>query len=141
MELLSTGLLKTMLNNKKNYFQLLTIIILGLVLRLIISNQSFWLDEAAQAWESSRPLNQQLKIIGDFQPPLYHLWVHLFTYFGSGEVWLRLASIIPGIITIFYTYQLGRLLFNKKVATISSLLLSTSQFHIFYLFRLHLSME
>ena len=48
------------------------IIVGALLLRLILINSSFWLDEAAQALESIRPLSQQLQIQNDFQPPLYH---------------------------------------------------------------------
>lgn len=72
----------------------IAILLLALILRLLLINHSFWLDEAAQAIESARPLSQQLEIAKDFQPPLFHLWLHLFTYLSHAEWWLRLASLI-----------------------------------------------
>ena len=108
------------------------ILFLGLGLRLILINQSFWLDEAAQAIESFRPLGQQLDIAGDFQPPLFHLWVHLFSYFGKSEAWLRSASLIPGMVSIYFIYLIGVMIWNKKAGLVASLLLATSNFHIFY---------
>ena len=52
--------------------------LLALGIRLIHLSQSFWLDEAAQALESARPLTEQFELSGDFQPPLFHLLVYLF---------------------------------------------------------------
>jgi glycosyltransferase involved in cell wall biosynthesis len=108
------------------------VVVLALVLRLPLLNGSFWLDEAAQALESVRPLSQQFDIIPDFQPPLYHLVVHLLTYVSHVNGWLRLASLIPGVITIWLTYKLGRLLANQTVGLWATLFLATSQFHLFY---------
>jgi uncharacterized membrane protein len=108
------------------------ILILALLLRLPLLNGSFWLDEAAQALESVRPLSQQLDIAADFQPPLYHLWLHLFTYFGTAEWWLRLASLIPGIVTIYFTIKIANQFTSTKRALLAGLLLATSQFHLFY---------
>lgn len=105
----------------------------ALVLRLPLLNGSFWLDEAAQALESVRPFSQQLDIIPDFQPPLLHYIVHFASYAGRAEWWLRLwGALIPGLVTIWATYQLGKKWFNERVALTASLLLATSSFHIFY---------
>ena len=65
------------------------ILLLALILRLPFLNGSFWMDEAAQALESARPLSQQLDIIPDFQPPLIHLILHFAMYLGREEWWLR----------------------------------------------------
>lgn len=113
--------------------KLLFVIILAITLRLPQLNSSFWLDEAAQALESARPLSQQLSIVNDFQPPLLHLIIHFAQYFSHNEVWLRFwGALLPGILTVFITYQLGVKLFSKKIALVASLLLATSSFHIFY---------
>jgi len=106
---------------------------LALVLRLPLLGGSFWLDEAAQALESARPLAQQFEIIPDFQPPLIHLLVHFALYFGRSEWWLRtVAALIPGLISIWATYQIGKRLGLEKVGWWAALLLTTSSFHIFY---------
>jgi len=109
------------------------ILALGLLLRLPHLNASLWLDEAAQAQESSRPFSQQLQIRDDFQPPLIHLIVFVLLQFSKNEAWLRLgAAVIPGLITLWGTVVIGRKFFSKKTGILSGLLLATSSFHIFY---------
>ncbi|MFH2118352.1 MAG: glycosyltransferase family 39 protein [Candidatus Paceibacterota bacterium] len=117
---------------KKNSL-LWLILLFALLLRLPLLNGSFWLDEAAQALESVRPLSQQLDIVPDFQPPLMHLLVHFAAQVSTGEWWLRLwGALIPGLVTIWATFKLGEKLFNKQVAIVASLLLATSSLHVFY---------
>ena len=109
------------------------ILLFALLLRLPLLNGSFWLDESAQALESARPFNQQLDIIPDFQPPLLHYITHFAIYFGQSEWWLRLwGALIPGLITIWASYQIAKKLFSEKVALWTTLLIATSSFHIFY---------
>ena len=48
--------------------------IVGFFLRLILANQSFWLDEGASIEIASTPLiNFVAKMAGDFHPPLFYL--------------------------------------------------------------------
>jgi len=109
------------------------ILIFALILRMPLLNGSFWMDEAAQALEVIRPLSQQLDIIADFQPPLLHLILHFAQYFSYSESWLRLiGALIPGLITILFTYKIANQMFGKKTATLAALFLTTSAFHIFY---------
>ncbi len=105
----------------------------GLILRLPLINGSFWLDEAAQALESSRPINQQFQIVEDFQPPLLHLILHVAQYVSHHEWWLRsVGALLPGLATILATYFIGVGLGGRKLGVIASLLLATSSFHIYY---------
>jgi uncharacterized membrane protein len=125
------------MRNNNGFFSswlgIVLIILFALLLRLPFLDGSFWLDEAAQALESVRPLSQQLHIRDDFQPPLLHVLVHFATYFGQAEWWLRtIGALIPGLITVYFTYKIGNLLANRNVGYISSLLLATSSFHIYY---------
>jgi glycosyltransferase involved in cell wall biosynthesis len=108
------------------------VVLLALVVRLPLLDGSFWLDEAAQALESARPLALQFDIIPDFQPPLFHILVHLLTYVDHANWWLRLASLIPGLLTVWLTYKIGRLEFNQTVALLAAIFVATSQFHLFY---------
>ncbi|MEA2056829.1 MAG: glycosyltransferase family 39 protein, partial [Patescibacteria group bacterium] len=113
--------------------QLFFILLLALGLRIPLLSGSFWLDEAAQALESSRPLWQQFDIIPDFQPPLIHLLTHFALYVSSQEWWLRLISaLIPGLITIWAVYKIGHRFFSKRTGNLASLLLATNSFHVFY---------
>ncbi|MCC6711457.1 MAG: glycosyltransferase family 39 protein, partial [Candidatus Pacebacteria bacterium] len=109
------------------------ILTFAFALRLPLLTGSFWLDEAAQALESTRPFSQQLDIVPDFQPPLLHYLVHFAQYFSHQEWWLRFwGALLPGLITIWAGYQLAKKLYSEKVAFWASLLLATSSFHIFY---------
>jgi uncharacterized membrane protein len=109
------------------------VLLLAIVLRIPFLTGSFWLDEAAQALESARPWSQQFEIAEDFQPPLLHLLVKVALYGGTSEWWLRtIGAIIPGLLTILVTYQIGKQLVSEKVGAIAGLLLATSSWHIFY---------
>lgn len=114
-------------------WQIVLILFFALIVRVPLLNGSFWLDEAAQVLESSRPLAQQLSISDDFQPPLIHIIVHFLLFFSSNEAWLRLgAALIPGLITIWCVYEIGKQVKNKSVGVLSALLLTTSSFHIYF---------
>ncbi len=112
------------------------IIILALLVRLPLITGSFWLDEAAQALESSRPLLEQLNLTPDFQPPLLHLITYLALKVSSQEWWLRLiGAVIPGLITIFLTQQMAQVWIetkNKFVKALPAIFIATSSLHIFY---------
>lgn len=117
----------------KHRFVIVGILIFSFLLRLPLLNGSFWLDEAAQALESARPLVQQLDIAYDFQPPLLHLITHFALYISRSEWWLRtFGALIPGIISIWATYQIGKKLADTKTAIWASLLMATNSFHVFY---------
>jgi len=127
------------------------VLMLALLLRLVRLNDSFWLDEAAQVLESARPLAEQLQIAGDFQPPLMHLvtffWLRFLALFGAEriEALVRfLPSVIPGIISVWTSYQLALQIGptpstvkkeNQKrqsLALMTALFIATSPLHIFY---------
>lgn len=112
------------------------ILILALVLRAIKLDQSFWLDEAINVVNAQNlPLWEYLTRypIGDFHPPLYFailwIWSHLF---GFTEWVVRIPSVIFGIASVFMTYLLGKLIFEKKVALLAGLFLSLSPLHVYY---------
>lgn len=115
------------------YFPEIAIVLFALILRLPLLGGSFWLDEAAQALESARPLTQQLEIIPDFQPPLMHIITHFAMDISNSEWWLRtIGALIPGLITVWATYRIGKKLICQYGAIAAALLLASSSFHIFY---------
>lgn len=62
---------------------------LGLILRLILSNQSFWLDEGASIMAARVPLAQFFTYIkADFQPPVYYLFLKLWLPLAGNSEWL-----------------------------------------------------
>ena len=112
------------------------ILILGLILRLISINQSFWLDEATSIFVAgnmsfSQILNQFSP--GDFHPPFYYFLLKIWvTVFGVSEVGARSLSIIVGLATIFVVYLIGKAIKNRKVGLLSAALLATSGLHVYY---------
>lgn len=108
------------------------ILLLSLILRLVNLNQSFWLDEAAQVIESARPLSQQLNIVSDFHPPLFHLLLHFWMKAGTSEVWIRILPLIFGISSIYLIYKLAQTFGNKTFAYLSAFLLAVSPYHLWY---------
>ena len=111
---------------------ILIILFLGLILRLINLNQSYWLDEAAQVIESQRPFIKQFDIAADFHPPLYHLLLHFWLKFGTSEVFVRLPSVFMGVASIYIFYKISRVLKYKSAGLLGALLLAVSSFSVYY---------
>ena len=115
-------------------------ILLGVtfLLRWPLLTGSFWLDEAAQIAESSRPWSQQLMIVGDFQPPLLHLATWLTQQFSHAEWWLRLwGAVIPSLIASWAMFQLILIWWPKTTDAKSKIiwlggLLATNSLWVFY---------
>lgn len=106
--------------------------LLTLILRLPLLSGSFWLDEAAQALEVVRPWHQQLSLAADFQPPLFHLILHIWQYFGHQEWWLRLVSVLSGLGSVLVFSALAWRWQGRRAGIIVGLLLATSSLHVFF---------
>jgi uncharacterized membrane protein len=111
------------------------ILFLSLILRLISLNQSLWLDEATTALVSKMSLADLITkfMPGDFHPPLYYLlmkgWGSLF---GTSEIFLRIPSVIFGVLTIYFIYLIAKKIFDLKTAVVASVLAATSGLLIYY---------
>lgn len=112
------------------------IVIIALALRLIILDQSLWLDEAINVNNAANLDIGSLIFVyslGDFHPPLYHLilrgWILLF---GTSEIMIRLPSVILGVANVLVIYLIGKKLFEQKTALIAATLLATAPLHIYY---------
>lgn len=94
---------------KKTNIFLIVILVISFLYRLIAINQSFWLDEAIQAWAVSHfNLFTLLKnyMPGDFNPPLSHVITFIFVkFFGSSELVLRLPSVLAGVGLVWVCYK------------------------------------
>lgn len=110
------------------------ILLIALILRIPLLNQSLWLDEAIQALAlmgRKGPLLQYA--LADFQPPLYHFLLSAWTnLFGYSEIALRTPSLLFGIASIYFTIKLVRKISDTKTAHIAGLLLATNPLHIYY---------
>lgn len=112
-------------------------LLIGLGLRLIAIEQSFWLDEAISiqtatgysAWQIITQFSPT-----DFNPPLYYIVLHFWLkIFPPTEFFIRLPSVIFGIITALFIYKIYFLVFkNKNEALLTFILLLTSSLHVYY---------
>lgn len=108
------------------------IVAVGIFLRFYqLGTESLWLDEAWSVKESAMSITRVAA--NSNQPPLYfillNLWINLF---GTGEAALRSLSAIFGIISILLIYQVGTVLFNRRVGLISGFLSAISYYYIYY---------
>lgn len=124
--------------HKQSRTSLYLIVICGLaiLLRVIALDQSFWLDEAAQAVLSLDPFSPG-HFDGDFQPPLSYyvtyVWMELGNMLSIRSEWfLRLPMVGFGVGTVLLLYSLLKDMFDKRVGLLGSLMLATAPFHIYY---------
>jgi mannosyltransferase len=119
-------------------YLLVTVLFLGLILRLISINQSFWLDEATSGYVA-RDFNINSIVNdfspGDFHPPLHYALLNIWSrLFGASEISLRIPSVVFSLLTIMLVYAIvGELIKDKFFPKFAaSLLLATSGLHIYY---------
>jgi 4-amino-4-deoxy-L-arabinose transferase-like glycosyltransferase len=115
---------------------LLLIMILALGLRLyMLAEKELGVDEAFQMDLISRPANEIMYIYLNIEPnnpPLHGLVTHfILTLFGS-YYFVKLFSVFCGLASIFFCYKIAEVLFNKRTALLSALLLALNPLHLFY---------
>jgi mannosyltransferase len=99
-----------------------------------LATQSLRLDEAQSLWQVSNSLPRVLNIVAqDVHVPLYHVLLHLWTFYTGNEVWaLRLFSLIFMTLTIPLVYILGKKIFNEKIGMFAAVLTALSPFLVWY---------
>ncbi len=107
---------------------------IGFILRLIGSNQSLWLDEAASVEIAKTPLPDFfVKMATDFHPPFFYLLLKPWIFIAQCEMSLRLPFILIGTATIPAIYYLTRRFSSKNhTPLVAALLLAVNPFHIYY---------
>ncbi len=115
---------------------LLFILFIACVLRIVVINQSLWLDEAtsiltAKSYSYIGLITQFAA--SDFHPPLYYLVLKFWTsLFGSTEIGARNLSILCGVLSVWVVYLVGNKLFGRTIGLITALLLATAPLHVYY---------
>ncbi len=109
----------------------------SLLVRLIGSGQSFWLDEGISIVLAKLPLDDLfIALRENFHPPLFYLLLHLWLPVGGHSEWfIRLPFIIAGSLCVPVLYQLLLQLFGKEKRNISlaaALLLMFNPLSIYY---------
>lgn len=95
---------------------------------MTLTRLSIWFDEAFSVYIAGFSFGDIAKYTAvDVHPPLYYwllkMWMVLF---GSSEFAVRSLSVVFGLLTITVSYFLVKRLFGRRVAAVSSLLLSFS---------------
>ena len=113
---------------------MISITVTGLVVRLIVP-RGLWLDEATsvdQARMSFAGMISNLRTT-DVHPPLYFsvLWatVHVF---GSGEMAVRLPSIIAGALVVPMLYLLGKEAYDQRTGVVAAAVGSVAPIMVWY---------
>ena len=129
---------KTALYEQIKYAQLILafVLITGAILRIYdLGNKSLWVDELLSI-QSSKDIVDIKSFFApnkiNAHPPLYFLFLKIWSFWGDGEVYLRMLSVIFGILTILATYLLGRQFFERDVSMIASFLVSISPFLLLF---------
>lgn len=108
--------------------------IVGLVIRLA-ATRSIWLDEAIAVSQARMPFGDMLTELrfGDVHPPLHSaiLWFTV-RVLGSGELAVRLPSIIVGTLIIPVLYAMGRELYGRSSGVIAAIFGSVAPFLVWY---------
>jgi len=134
--MLNSKLVNRLMGSRKLIF---FVLLAALIMRLVVVNQSLWLDEAIGAFAVKNftynaLLTEFMKF--DFHPPLYYLMLKAWTgVFGYSELFLRLPSILFGLGTIWISYAIAARMAGKdnwQFPLLTAFLLATSQFHIYY---------
>ncbi len=112
------------------------ILLIAYVLRIYkLDSNSIWLDEGGSIWIASQNNISEffLGLIHNWQQPLYHIILHFWIcIFGKSEYSVRFPSVIFDLLTILMTYKIGKLLFDKNLGILCSLLMGISTFHLGY---------
>jgi uncharacterized membrane protein len=106
----------------------------GLVVRLIVP-RGLWLDEATsvdQARMSFAGMISNLRMT-DVHPPLYFsvLWVSV-RWLGSGELAVRLPSIIAGSLVVPMLYVLGKEAYDRRTGAVAAAVGSVAPIMVWY---------
>ncbi|KKU26427.1 MAG: Membrane protein-like protein [Candidatus Magasanikbacteria bacterium GW2011_GWA2_46_17] len=126
-----------MLRIIKSNSALILVLVLATTLRLValLKYGDFWNDEMFSFVYSQKPWWDSITKywVWETNPPLYTLLLKLWLYImPPTEFWIRLMSILPGLLGIAALHRLAIRLFNKNTALISALVLAVSPLHILH---------
>ncbi len=114
---------------------IIVLTLLALFLRLWQVNiEPLWLDEVISIRFVVNDFGAMFEMIeNDVQMPLHvtllFFWIR---FFGISELSVRAMSVIFGTLCIPLTYLLAEKIFNKRIAVISTILVTLSPIHIYY---------
>lgn len=115
---------------------LFILLLVSFIVRLVALNQSVWLDEAISANVSKYYSLIEIPTVfspSDFHPPFYYMFLHIWeNLFGNGVIALRLPSVFFSLVTIYFVYQIGRFIKDKKTGLWAGFILSLNPLFVYY---------
>ncbi|HJS96369.1 MAG TPA: glycosyltransferase family 39 protein, partial [Solirubrobacteraceae bacterium] len=112
------------------------LVVIAAVIRIfVLTNQSYWADEALTAYEAQLPLGAMLNTVVHVEttPPLYFVliwaWAHVF---GTGEAALRSVSMLAGVALVPLAYLSARDLVSPRAGVFAAALVTFNPFLIWY---------
>ena len=112
------------------------LVVIAAVIRIVVlTNQSYWMDEALTAYEAQLPFGAMINTVVHVEttPPLYFVliwaWAHLF---GTGEAALRSVSMLAGVALVPIAYLSARDLINPRAGLVAAALVTFNPFLIWY---------
>src|SRR3989338_8379072 len=111
------------------------VLVVGTVARVLwIGAESLRLDEAQSIWQASHSMEFiRTYMLKNVHLPLHNSLLHIWmTYFGSGEIAVRMFAVIPGILGIPALYLLAREFLKKEWALLAMAIAALSPFWIWY---------
>jgi mannosyltransferase len=93
-----------------------------------LGDEGLWIDELFSIRDASQSL---VEVYKDTQfRPLYYLLLSVWMKFGQSDAWLRIPSVIAGVVSVFLIYRLGRRIAGEAEGLTAAALLSTSTLFI-----------
>lgn len=122
---------------KKNFFILFCIIILGFLLRYwhINKPEGLWNDEYIGWMISSKPLISPFlqEAVKNCHMPLYYLYLKLWMFIGTdSDLSLRFSSLFWGVLSIISMYFAGKEYKDEKTGLLCALFAALSGFLIYF---------
>lgn len=126
------GVKKVALWLSRNKF-LILVVVFGVVLRLPLLSNGLWADEAVtlRIFEVN-PLKNPFFIGVTPDPPLFLHLLRIWSVVGTKLEWLRLLPLILGMISVFFCYQIGAIIKDRRLGIIAASLAAVSPLHIYY---------
>ena len=112
------------------------ILIVGLIVRLLFIDKpdGLWNDEYISWMISQKPLFNGFvnSVAAQCHMPFYYLYLKFMTkLFGNSDTLLRLTSVLPGVISIYVMYLIGKLK-SEKCGILCAGFCAISSFLIYY---------
>jgi hypothetical protein len=108
--------------------------LLGWGLRLSgLTRDGYWIDEASAVLVATHRLPDIVKGLGvRLHPPLFYFLLHTWMQVGNGTFFVRLFSVLCGVLTVGLVYRLTRDLQGQRSGLVAAFLLAISPAHIWY---------